>query len=963
MADGTVRIEVDLDDKGVAKGVGNVEKSLGGIKDASEKATVSIGGMLKAMGLVSIAKAGIDMVKKSINGAISRYDILSNSEKVFANMGFEAKESSVMMDNLVDSITGLPTPLEDAVQGVQNISAANGDLDKSQKIYSALNNSILGVGKSGEEVNSAVEMLTRGINSGTLHGQEFNTLMNTMGPNMTAVAKEMGYTTGELQKGLSDGSISVEEFTEKLIEMDSKGGGGMASFQKQAKDMTAGIGTNMKNMATAVTRGMANVIGAIDDGLQQVGLPTIGEAISNLGDLISDVLGKVAEAIPPLIKKAVEFYNAIEPWLPLIGAVVGAVTGMIIAWEGFNKVKAIIMGVKETFGILTAVLSANPFLLVIGGAIAGAILIYTYWDEIREFFSNLWTWLKETGATVWDNVVTHWTETVDTVITMWESVKEFFSNLWEGIKEIAMMIWKPITAKWAEVVAKFQEDWNTIKEFFSALWEGIKEIAMIIWEPIKEMWIEVSTFFSETWTETVTFFKELWTDISVFFSELWAEIVEIFMERWNAMVGFFTELWAIISEIFLVVWEPIVELWAQIVEGFMNLWNTLKEFFSGLWGGITEITMTGWEAIKAGLSMAWDAIKALAITIFENIKQNIQNAWENISTITFALWDIIFAYIKGTWDLIKNTIQTMIQIAKVLVTAGWEAIKVVTIGVWDAIKTAITTAWDVIKTVITTVLNVIKTIITTVWNVIKGVINVTMSLIKGDISGAWNAIKGIVNSVLNGIRSIVTSVWNAIKSIISSVSNSIKSTVSSIFNSLKGVVSSAFNGVRSAVSSGMKGALNIITNMGSSFKNAGSKIIGMLADGITGAVGKVTGAISGVMGKVRDFLPFSPSKEGPLTDIDRLDFGGPVSDSIDNAIPKIQGKLNTMLNMPDVQAGQIVYGAKASGGHSENITNNNDNGVKLIIENIENHSDSDIPRILEESAWIINGRKRGSLNG
>ncbi len=48
-------------------------------------------------------------------------------------------------------------------------------------------------------------------------------------------------------------------------------------------------------------------------------------------------------------------------------------------------------------------------------------------------------------------------------------------------------------------------------------------------------------------------------------------------------------------------------------------------------------------------------------------------------------------------------------------------------------------------------------------------------------------------------------------------------------------------------------------------------------------------------------------------------------------------------------------------GTTDSRTIHHDNGVAIHIENIENYSDSDIPRILEESAWII-GRERSRLD-
>ena len=46
---------------------------------------------------------------------------------------------------------------------------------------------------------------------------------------------------------------------------------------------------------------------------------------------------------------------------------------------------------------------------------------------------------------------------------------------------------------------------------------------------------------------------------------------------------------------------------------------------------------------------------------------------------------------------------------------------------------------------------------------------------------------------------------------------------------------------------------------------------------------------------------------------------------------------------------------------SSTTTNNNDNGVSINIEKIENHTDQDIPRAMEEMAWIM-GREGKKLD-
>src|SRR5690625_5873975 len=103
------------------------------------------------------------------------------------------------------------------------------------------------------------------------------------------------------------------------------------------------------------------------------------------------------------------------------------------------------------------------------------------------------------------------------------------------------------------------------------------------------------------------------------------------------------------------------------------------------------------------------------------------------------------------------------------------------------------------------------------------------------------------------------------------------------------------SGVRNAVSTGIKGALKVVTGMVSSFKEAGEKIISMIADGIKGAASKVTGAAKDLMGKVRNLLPFSPAKDGPLTDLHQLNFGGTIADSIRKGRSLAVGAMDDMM--------------------------------------------------------------------
>src|SRR5690606_15435194 len=93
MADGRVVIDVVVNDGRAAKGIANVGRSLGNLGKVTQRGIATVGKLAGALGLVGLAYKGIDMVKRSLDGAIDRYDTLNNFPRVMAQIGFDAEDS------------------------------------------------------------------------------------------------------------------------------------------------------------------------------------------------------------------------------------------------------------------------------------------------------------------------------------------------------------------------------------------------------------------------------------------------------------------------------------------------------------------------------------------------------------------------------------------------------------------------------------------------------------------------------------------------------------------------------------------------------------------------------------------------------------------------------------------------------------------------------------------------------
>src|SRR5690606_19997107 len=111
--------------------------------------------------------------------------------------------------------------------------------------------------------------------------------------------------------------------------------------------------------------------------------------------------------------------------------------------------------------------------------------------------------------------------------------------------------------------------------------------------------------------------------------------------------------------------------------------------------------------------------------------------------------------------------------------------------------------------------------------------------------------------------------------------------------------------------------------------------------------------------RIRDFLPFSPAKTGPPSDLDKLDFGGPITDSIQRAIPQVQGWLNELLALPRAGINMNIAGNEGFDGVGGAVINMDGlfNGATIVIRN-----DDDIRKLARE-IWSMAQQAQRGLGG
>ena len=308
--------------------------------DADKK----IEGLTKSFTLGGLAvkgiSAGIRTFNQNLGSAISRVDTLNNFVNVMGNLGVSAEDSEEAIDTLSKKLDGLPTTINEGALAVQRFTAANGNAKKSTDIYLALNNALLAGGASMEVQSNAMEQLNQAYAKGRPDAMEWRAMMTAMPGQLKQVAQSLGYTStaigGDLQKAIVDGNLSMDDFMEAFVKLNKEGTGNFKSFEEQAKASTSGINTGMKNMKTAIVRGMANAIQSVNKALSKYGgLAGVFKSIGKVAEKVFTTIGKIISKIIPYLVKVADWIGKHKK---LILAILTPIASMVVAVKGVNGV-------------------------------------------------------------------------------------------------------------------------------------------------------------------------------------------------------------------------------------------------------------------------------------------------------------------------------------------------------------------------------------------------------------------------------------------------------------------------------------------------------------------------------------------------------------------------------------------------------------------------------------------------
>ncbi|WP_282671720.1 tape measure protein [Lactococcus lactis] len=581
-------------DKNFTSTMNKADSSMGALDKRSQNTNTSILDIAKGVGVFKLVDSAVGLVRNSLDGAIDRFDTLNKYPVVMQALGYSASDVDKSMAKLNKGIDGLPTSLDEIVSNTQQLAISTGSLTKGTDTAIALNNAFLASGASTADASRGMQQYVQMLSKGTVDMQSWRSLQETMPVAMDKVAKsfkDQGVNSvSDLYDALQSGKITFDDFNNRLIKLN----GGVGGFAELAKKNSAGIKTSFKNVKTAVVKGLANVLSAIDNGMKSAGLGSIAQNFDKLKIVVNQVFNAITKAIPPVIsviariiatfKTLFDFVNQNKDWIgPLVAGITAGVAayklwkGAITAWNTATKIAT---AVQVAFN---AVMDANPIMLIviaIAAIVAGLVYFFTQ---------------TKTGQKIWSNFV------------------KFLGSAWQSLVDTAKSVWSSITGAFNDSVKGIQDGWNSITSFFSNLWQGIVNTAVGIWNGF-------TSTLSGIWQGTVIAAHSVWSAITGFFSGLWNGIVSTAQNIWNGLVSFMTNLWnGMVS--------TAVNIWNGLLNGIVSIANSIKDGAINAWNSLVSGVKNLINSLVNGAISTWNNLKSSVISIANGIKDGAINAW------------------------------------------------------------------------------------------------------------------------------------------------------------------------------------------------------------------------------------------------------------------------------------------------------------------------------------------------
>lgn len=779
MADGRVEIEVDVDGKGVTI----LNKGLDQLEGKSNKAGASIKNLVVSLGLVKVAAAAFNVLKNSLDSAISRFDTMQKFPKVMKALGFSAEDSQRSINKLSDGIDGLPTKLDDVVASTQQMTAITGDLDRSTDTVLALNNAFLASGASTEDASRGMQQYNQMLSTGQVDLESWKTLQETMPLALQKTAEAMGFVGKSAQRdlynALKEGTVTFDQFQDKLIEL----GTGTGMLATLAKENSLGIATSFGNLSNAVSKGVANLITKFDELVQKLTGKTIAQNIDSMKSIINKSFEEMSKVMDILIDNTDDMISAFKGLLDIVELLAPAFIAATGAYVGFKTALALgtlISFVGKIYGVITALgsmvsmfgVSGTAYALLsaiipagltvfqlLSGVIGAAVAAFIYFYKTSETFRN---GINKTIEVVKSGL-----------IKSFEYLKGIFISILPTLQKVADTVGNYLVKGFQKVVEVGSAIASVAVPAFFNFVDAVKRIVSSGIERFGSTLSQIGSVLSGIFSSGIELAGNLLEKFGGAFGKVGGVVslvIGILTKVAIAALGLTGPFGLAVSLIisFISAWaktgdfsaDGITKVFDQLSETISNVADSISQYLPQIIESITSVITSIVDKIVEMLpqltEIAIQLIQTLTDAIVTYLPKLIEIATKIITTIVQGISLALPALLLAATEIITKLISAFAELLPKIIEVGTNLLTMLIQGIVAALPTIIEVVIQIINTLIDGFLTVLPMLLEVGLQIITSLVNAIITALPQLVEASTVIVTTLLTTIIEALPTLIS---------------------------------------------------------------------------------------------------------------------------------------------------------------------------------------------------------------
>lgn len=879
MAEGKVKIDVNLNEKGATAGIGRLKGALNGLEGAGNK----VGSVFKSvLGANLVNSAIVGSIRGISNSVKSMTNELNSSAKAWktfeGNMqmiGKSADEIAQAKSVMQDYATKTIYSASDMASTYSQLAAVG--IKETDKLVTGFG----GLAAAAENPQQAMKTLstqaTQMAAKPKVAWQDFKLMMEQTPAGMAAVAKEMGMSLAELVKGVQDGTVKTEDFFNAIKKV-----GNNDHFSKMAtqfKTVDQAIDGARESIANKLMPtfekfnkfGIKAIVG-ITEALEKLDFGALADKVGKFldGVDIEGIINGIASSIRNVVTVAKELWKGLNNS--------GAISAVISAFKNINGAisnvikslanSGVISTVAQAFGVLVNVISrvvgaCAKFIAslppsVISGiayallAIVGSLKAIKLATKGLNFIKSLnpFKLFKKNAVSTLESAGKGISKSVEGI---GKGVQKASQGLGDGIRKALQGVSSVIRSLGTAVATASKGIGTGLAIAFRGLGQAIAIVPPTTWLALGAGIALVCVGLALLGTQgdgVVKVFQALGSAVSQVIIALGTGLSAVLVALGSVIQSFGTAIQSVGNGIRLV-FEGIGTVIQSVGIAIKGTLEGLALAFTGFGNGV-RLALEGVGSVIQSVGTAIKSVLEGLGTAFEKFGTAVKTVCEGVKTVIDSIGDSIRKILDGVANVIKSIGESAEKAGNGFRLFAEGVKTLVDLNLGDLVATLTATALGVGK--ISAHAGEMTTAGTGMQTMAQGLLS---------LGEAANSVQGALTSIPTLITNLNTSL-NGLPATLISTSTAVQTFSVSVVASLAGLMSasgyiSSFNSEISTMGSTLSNVSGVVNGFTSTLASVGSAM-GGLATSISSAMSSAQSAVQGTCQQMTSILQQTASR-------------------------------------------------------------------------------------------------------